>query len=107
MVVIAESFKKENNNETSAPTKSSAQSDAIAKRLEETDASSQDITLSVVREPALDKQVKEASKPKRSTKSKRKPQRGVPMREKFVSEVGGTQSFISGPADPLHNPYMA
>ena len=39
-------------------------------------------------------------------KSKRQPQRGVPMREEFFAKIGWTRSFISGPADTLHNPYM-
>ena len=28
------------------------------------------------------------------------------MREEFFSKIGWTRSLISGPADPLHNPYM-
>ena len=28
------------------------------------------------------------------------------MREEFLSKIGGTRSFILGPADPLHNPHM-
>ena len=28
------------------------------------------------------------------------------MREEFFSKIGWSRSFISGPADPLHNPYM-
>ena len=28
------------------------------------------------------------------------------MREEFFSKIGWTRSFISGPADPLHNPHM-
>ena len=28
------------------------------------------------------------------------------MREEFLSKIGWTRSFISGPSDPLHNPYM-
>ena len=32
--------------------------------------------------------------------------RGIPMKEEFFSKIGWTRSFISGPADPLHNPFM-
>ena len=39
-------------------------------------------------------------------KPKRQSQRGVPLREEFFAKIGWTRSFISGPADPLHNPYM-
>ena len=28
------------------------------------------------------------------------------MREEFFAKIGWTRSFISGPADPMHNPYM-
>ena len=28
------------------------------------------------------------------------------MREEFFSQIGWTRPFISGPADPLHNPHM-
>ena len=28
------------------------------------------------------------------------------MREEFFRKIGWTRSFISGPADPLHNPLM-
>ena len=28
------------------------------------------------------------------------------MREEFFAIIGWTRSFISGPADPIHNPYM-
>ena len=46
------------------------------------------------------------SKSKTQKKKRRAPQRGIPMREEFFAKIGWTRSFISGPADPLHNPLM-
>ena len=71
---------------------------------QDTDRSSQDATLSEVRERTLKSQSKLPDK--KTSKPKRQPQRGVPMREEFFAKIGWTRSFISGPADPLHNPYM-
>ena len=49
---------------------------------------------------SLKKPCKKVVRPKRASR------RGVPMREEFFSKIGWTRSFISGPADPLHNPHM-
>ena len=43
---------------------------------------------------------------KKNKGNKRLTRRGVLMREEFFSKIGWTRSFISGPADPLHNPHM-
>ena len=74
----------------------------------EADPSSQDITLSEVREQVLDTTSKKKSKAKKPVRAKRQQQqqRGVPMREEFFAKIGWTRSFISGPADPVHNPHM-
>ena len=71
-----------------------------------TDPSSQDISLSEVREQALDSSSKRKSKSKKPVRPKRQQQRGVPMREEFFAKIGWTRSFISGPADPIRNPHM-
>ena len=71
---------------------------------QETDRSSQDITLSEVREQSLRSRPKSMSK--KAPKTKRPSQRGVPTREEFFAKIGRTRSFISGPADPIHNPFM-
>ena len=39
-------------------------------------------------------------------RKKEKPLRSVPMRDEFFVKIGWTRSFISGPTDSLHNPYM-
>ena len=81
-----------------------AQSDVLQQGSQETDRSSQDITLSEVKEQTL--KTKSKPQPKKTPKAKRQSQRGVPMREEFFAKIGWTRSFISGPADPIHNPYM-
>ena len=72
----------------------------------DTDPSSQDATLSEVREQTLSGKSKRASRDKKTPRPKRQTQRGVPMREEFFAKIGWTRSFISGPADPIHNPHM-
>ena len=81
-----------------------AQSGVLQQGSQETDRSSQDITLSEVKEQTL--KTKSKPQPKKAPKAKRQSQRGVPMREEFFAKIGWTRSFISGPADPIHNPYM-
>ena len=68
--------------------------------------SSQDTTLYEMREQAQKDQTEGHSKSRKKKGNKRLSRRGVPMREEFFSKIGWTRSFISGPADPLHNPLM-
>ena len=68
--------------------------------------SSLDCTLSELRGQSPTQKSRQAVVSARKGKSKRMPRRGVPMREEFFSKIAWTRSFISGPADPLHNPYM-
>ena len=68
--------------------------------------SSLDCTLSELRGQSPTQKSRQAVVSARKSKSKRMPRRGVPMREEFFSKIAWTRSFISGPADPLHNPYM-
>ena len=74
-------------------------------RGQDTDPSSQDATLSEVREQTLSGKSRRNTRAKKSPKPKRQSQRGVPMREEFFTKIGWTRSFISGPADPIHNPH--
>ena len=69
-------------------------------------SSSQDTTLYEMREQAQKDQTEGHSKSRKKKGNKRLSRRGVPMREEFFSKIGWTRSFISGPADPLHNPLM-
>ena len=75
-------------------------------RGQDTDPSSQDATLSEVREQTLSGKSRRSTQAKRPQKPKRRSQRGVPMGEEFFAKIGWTRSFISGPADPIHNPHM-
>ena len=94
---------KEDPQHQPGPGTSSRQAE---ERILETDPSSQDIALSEVRDQALDATSKKKTKAKGPTRPKRLQQRGVPMREEFFAKIGWTRSFISGPADPIHNPHM-
>ena len=69
-------------------------------------SSSQDTTLYEMREQAQKDQPEGHSKSRKKKGNKKLSRRGVPMREEFFSKIGWTRSFISGPADPLHNPLM-
>ena len=69
-------------------------------------SSCQDTTLYEMREQAQKDQPEGHSKSRKKKGNKRLSRRGVPMREEFFSKIGWTRSFISGPADPLHNPLM-
>ena len=74
--------------------------------LEAEGSSSQDTTLYEMREQAQKDQTEGHSTSRKKKGNKRLSRRGVPMREEFFSKIGWTRSFISGPADPLHNPLM-
>ena len=106
MALIAESFQKS----TADGTKQLASGAKTPAQTVDAGTSSEmscpDETLSAIREAAIEEKANMAPQIK---KTKRKPgtvQRGVPMREEFFSKIGWTRSFISGPADPLHNPCM-
>ena len=71
-----------------------------------TDPSSQDATLSEVKEHTLSGKSKRILQSKRPEKPERQSQRGVPTREEFFATIGWTRSFISDPADPIHNPHI-
>ena len=73
---------------------------------ESTEQSSLDATLSELRTQTAPAQPLVSSSGKLPKRKRRGHTRGVPMKEEFFSKIGWTRSFISGPADPLHNPYM-
>ena len=68
--------------------------------------SSLDATLSEVRDKLPTRRSQHSTQAKRTTKAKRVHHRGVPMQQEFFLEIGWTRSFISGPANPSHNPHM-
>ena len=80
--------------------------DPLGEGTESAEKSSLDITLSEVRDQLPARSSRQRVSTSRSTRTKGVRRRGVPMREEFFSKIGWTRSFISGPADPLHNPYM-
>ena len=104
MALISATFKTPIRTTDVQPTSSTVLPGITQPGSQETDQSSQDITLSEVKEQTLQTRAKMQSR--KTSKAKRLPQRGVPMREEFFAKIGWTRSFISGPADPIHNPYM-
>ena len=102
MALISATFEASNKNSAVKTTSFPAQTGLVRASSQETDLSSQDATLSEVREQTL--KTKDKQQSKKAGKPKRVPQRGVPLREEFFTKIGWTRSFISGPADPIHNP---
>ena len=83
-----------------------ARADPTQAGFETAEQSSLDATLSELRTQTSPAQPPVSSSDKLPKKKRRGHTRGVPMKEEFFSKIGSTRSFISGPADPLHNPYM-
>ena len=106
MALIAESFQK-STAEVSGKHSSSTRIQASSTNAGTfSEMSCPDETLSAIKEAAIDERTNIASQSKKVKRKPRTIQRGVPMREEFFSKIGWTRSFISGPADPLHNPCM-
>ena len=106
MDLITKSFKKPTSAQDVPDPQLSSQE---VQRDTDTDTpnySSQDATLLEVRDQVLGTTTASSSKPRKKKGNKSLSKRGVPMREEFFSKIGWTRSFISGPADPLHNPHM-
>ena len=103
MALISQAFKEPNLVE---PDPTSQRIVDVSRRdegHESTGQSSLDATLSELRH----QEVPRPSETRKESKKKRRgPTRGVPMKEEFFAKIGWTRSFISGPADPLHNPHM-
>ena len=106
MDLISKSFKKPTSAQDAPEPQLSSQE---VQRDTDTDTpnySSQDATMLEVRDQVLGTTTASSSKPRKKKGNKNLSKRGVPMREEFFSKIGWTRSFISGPADPLHNPHM-
>ena len=106
MALISASFKTAGRSSTSGLVATTSRSEDVEMETRKTDQSSQDVTLSEVREQTLAEKSKSKTQAKKTSKPKRQPQRGVPMLEEFFAKYGWTRSFISGPVDPLHNPHI-
>ena len=104
MALISQAFK-----EPFRPASTSCgttQNDPSQAGFESAEQSSLDATLSELRTQTSPTPPLVSSSGKAPRRKQRKQTRGVPMKEEFFSKIGWTRSFISGPADPLHNPYM-
>ena len=87
MALISASYKPvTRTSHTWAETATLAVSDDL--RGQDTDPSSQDATLSEVREQTLSGKSRRNTRAKKSPKPKRQSQRGVPMREEFFAKIG-------------------
>ena len=106
MALITQSFKNSKELFSDPQLQETATVTPLRNRPEQECSSSGDATLCEVKRQTLEEKDQVAGKGKFPKKSKRQPQRGVPMGEEFFANIGWTRSFISGPADPLHNPYM-
>ena len=106
MDLITKSFKKTTKVQGASEPCSSSQDVPQDTEIDAPESSSQDDTLLEVRNQALAASTVSSSKTKKRKGNKNLSKRGVPMREEFFSKIGWTRSFISGPANPLHNPLM-
>ena len=105
MVLISQAFKEPNS---SVPvTYATPVTDPTNEGFESAEQSSLDATLSELRNQATSAEPPVPDSGKMPKRKKRGHTRGIPMKEEFFSKTGWTHSFISGPADPLLNPYMA
>ena len=67
---------------------------------------SQGATLSEIRDQTRVRKPHEEPSSKKKKKTRNVSQRSVPMPAEFFRKIGWTRSFISGPADLVHNPLM-
>ena len=106
MASIAESFQKSTAGGSRQRTSATRIPTRIAEAGTSSEMSCPDETLSAIREAPIEERTNTAPQPKKTKRKSGAVQRGVPMREEFFSKIDWTRSFISGPADPLHNPCM-
>ena len=104
MALISQAFKEPFR--PASTSRKTTQGDPSQAGFESAEQSSLDATLSELRTQTSPAPPLAPSSGKAPKRKRRKQTRGVPMREEFFSKIGWTRSFISGPADPLHNPYM-
>ena len=106
MALIAASFGKQAT--VRPPVASSSKRPTVVSSDETglSDYTSQDVTLSEIRDQTRNEKTPGDPPAKRMKKTRRATHRGVPMREEFFRKIGWARSFISGPADPVHNPLM-
>ena len=103
MALISRAFKEPNEVEPDPTSQRAVDVGPQSEGHESTGQSSLDATLSELRHQEAPRPSKTQREPQ---KKRRRPTRGVPMKEEFFAKIGCTRSFISGPADPLHSPHM-
>ena len=106
MDLITKSFKRTTHAQDVQMPQTSNSNPQEGVETDTSEYSSQDATLLEVRDQARDIATTSSSKSKKKKGNKNLSKRGVPMQEEFFSKIGWTRSFISGRADPLHNPHM-
>ena len=106
MALIVEFFKRTIRQPLTTTPIDNPQPETTDKGPESTGKSSQDITLSDVRVRFSGQKFQGKGRTKNFNKTKRAPTRIAYERKKIYAKIGWTRSFISGPADPLHNPHM-
>ena len=106
MALLAESFQKSTDGAAGKhPTATSIQA-RTAETVTSTEMSCPDETLSAIREEAIEENANIVPKPKRGQEKTADHTARSPDERGVFAEIGWTRSFISGPADPLHNPCM-
>ena len=103
MALISRAFKEPNVVEPDPASQRTVDVNPQSEGQESTGQSSLDATLSELGHQEAPRSSETHREPK---KKRRRPTRGVPMKEEFFAKIRWTRSFISGPADPLHNPHM-
>ena len=106
MALIAETFKRSTSENVASTQQWHSLQESSGKGTESTGRSRLDATLSEVRNELPSQKSRRRVQGTKTTRPKRTKRRGVSMRKMIFSKIGWTRSFISGPADPLHNPHM-
>ena len=106
LALIASNFQKSNITSQQTSQQPVTSLTSPPQNPESAEYSGQDATLREVRDQTLEEQSQRLPQGEMAKSKGRRIQRRVPMREEFFAEIGWTRSFISGPADPLHNPHM-
>ena len=106
MALIAESFRKSTTIDAAPASTAVTNAPTTSEGFESSGTTSQDVTLSEIRERTQDERSTSEPRYKKPKRTKRATLRGVTMREELLSKIGWTRSFISGPADTLHNSLM-
>ena len=105
MDLITQSFKKASKPNEVEPGQVSSSSQPQLPESKSPESSGQDTTLLEMKE-RVQATTESSSKIKKRKGNRRLTLRGIPMREEFFAKIGWTTSFVSGPADPAHNPHM-